>query len=64
MPDKLKLLLNAIGRKLVMIGYSGDDSYKTAMHQLKLELQQQRKEISRLSIQNTVLKCKVFMVKL
>jgi hypothetical protein len=64
MPDKLKLLLNAIGRKLVMIGYSGDDAYKTAMHQLKLEVQQQRKEISRLSIHNTVLKCKVFMVKL
>lgn len=60
----IKNYLHKIGVKLVMIGYVKDDPIKLIIHQLQCENQSLKKEIRKLSISNTVLKCKIWMVGL
>lgn len=60
----IKNYLHRIGAKLVMIGYVKDDPIKLIIHQLQCENQILKKEISELSIRNTLLKCKIWMIRL
>lgn len=60
----MKNILHKLGEKLILIGYVKDDPVKVRIHQLQVENQQLRQEVSSLSIKNTILKCKLVMFRI